>query len=172
MKKVLLLMVAVLMISSVAMSAPHYGVYSDCSGSSCQLAAGFSSTNALVEKFSTGTTGCRLKVDFSTAPGTAFFSFVTPFVPIGQLNSDLSLGYGGCFSGTTCLGTIVASWGASGFVTVTASDGYPNIIYTDCSFAELVGHGGTANIGSTTGGCNEPNATQPSTWGQVKSLYR
>jgi hypothetical protein len=168
MKKVLLLMVAVLMISSVAMSAPHYGVYSDCSGSSCSLVAGFTQTIALVEKFSTGTTGCRLKVAFPA--GTNFFGFTTPYVPIGTLTSDLSLGYGVCLTGTNCLGTIAAIL-APGTAQVLAADTFANIIYTDCSFGELIGHGGTAYIGGT-GDCNEPNATQPSTWGQVKALYR
>jgi len=169
MKKVLLLMVAVLMISSVAMSAPHYGVYSDCSGSSCLLAPGFTQSAALVEKFSTGTTGCRLKVVLP--PGSNFFGFTTSYVPIGNLTSDLSLGYGSCLNGTTCLGTIAAIL-APGTIQVTAADTFANIIYTDCSFAELPGHGGTAYVGVVGGDCNEPNATQPSTWGQVKALYR
>jgi hypothetical protein len=168
MKKVLLLMVAVLMISSVAMSAPHYGIYSDCSGSSCSLASGFVQGAALVEKFSTGTTGCRLKVVLPA--GSNFFGFTTSYVPIGNLTTDLSLGYGVCLTGTNCLGTIAAIL-APGTITVTAADGFPNIIYTDCSFGELIGHGGTAYVGST-GNCNEPNPTQPSTWGQVKALYR
>ena len=51
MKKVLLLMVAVLMVSSVAM-ADHFGVYADNTGASCSLAVGFQSgtTAAVIEK--------------------------------------------------------------------------------------------------------------------------
>jgi hypothetical protein len=168
MKKVLLLMVAVLMISSVAMATPHYGVYTDCSGSSCALAAGFTQTVAVVEKLSTGTTGSRFKVVLPA--GSNFFGFTTPYVPIGNLTNDLSLGYGVCLTGTNCLGTIAGIL-APGVITVQASDGFPNIIYTDCSFGEFPGHGGTAYVGSA-GDCNEPNAAQPSTWGQVKALYR
>ena len=104
MKKVLLLMVAVLMVSSVAMATPHYGVYTDCTGTSCALAAGFTQTVAVVEKFSVGTSGARFKVTLPA--GSSFFGFSTGFVPLGNLTTDLSLGYGGCFSGTTCLGTI------------------------------------------------------------------
>jgi hypothetical protein len=111
-------------------------------------------------------------MDLSGAPGTSFFAFNTPYVPIGNLTNDLSLGYGVCLTGTNSLGTVVASWGASGTVAITAADGFPDIIYTDCSFGELPGHGGTAYVGSSAGDCNEPNPTQPSTWGQVKALYR
>jgi hypothetical protein len=167
MKKILLLMVSALLISSVAMATPHYGVYSDCTGTSCSIAAGFTSTTALVEKFSTGTTGCRLKVTFPA--GTTFFAFTSPFVPIGNLTTDLSLGYGACLTGTTCLGTITAIL-APGTISVVAADGFNCIIYTDCSFGEYCGHGGTAYVG-TTGNCNEV-PTHPSTWGQVKALYR
>jgi hypothetical protein len=173
MKKVLLLMVSALMISSVAMATPHFGLYSDCSGTSCVLAGGFTTTNALVEKFAVGTTGCRLKVDMSLAAvGSSIFAFTTPFVPIGNISNDLSLGYGLCIDGTVCLGTLVMSFGVgNSTVSVTKADGFPYIIYTDCAFGEYEGHGGTAYVGNA-GDCQEPNPTQPSTWGQVKALYR
>jgi len=167
MKKVLLLMVAVLMVSSVAMATPHYGVYTDCTGTSCALAPGFTQTAAVVEKFSTGTSGARFKVTLPA--GSSFFGFATPFVPLGNLLTDLSLGYGGCFTGTTCLGTIAGIL-SPGNIAVLPSDGFTNIVYTDCSFAEHNGHGGVAYVGST-GDCGEV-ATKPSTWGQVKALYK
>jgi hypothetical protein len=167
MKKVLLLMVAALMISSVAM-ANHFGVYVDGTGSSCELgAAGFNSTATVCEKFSIGSTGCRFKV--TLPPGSNFFSFSTTLVPIGVLTSDLSLGYGQCLNGTIPLGQIVAVL-APGTMTVSAADGFPNIIYTDCSFGEYPGTGGNAYVAGT-GPCGEI-ATEQSTWGSVKALYR
>jgi len=166
MKKVLLLTVAALMISSVAM-ASHFGVYTDGTGSSCLLAPGFTSTVTVCEKFSLGSTGSRFKVTLPA--GSSFFSFNTTFVPIGVLTSDLSLGYGQCLNGTIALGQIVAILNA-GQIDVLAADAFATIIFTDCSFGEYPATGGQAWVG-TTGPCNEV-ATENSTWGSVKALYR
>ena len=172
MKKVLLLMVAVLMISSVAMSAEHIGVYTDGTGTVCALgniAGQFSPSATVVEKSTTGSTGCRFKVTFP--PGTSFFGFNTPWVPIGAINSDLSLAYGSCITGNITLGTINAIYGA-GTGTIGPADLFASIIYTDCSFGEYPATGGYFYVNGT-GICEDPGvATEPSTWGQVKALYR
>jgi len=171
MKKVLLLMVAVLMVSSVAMADEHIGVYTDGTGSSCALgniAGQFNPTATVVQRTTTGATGSRFKVTFPV--GTAFFGFNTPFVPVGALNTDLSLGYGTCISGTIVLGTINAIYGA-GTGTLEKADLQAKIIYTDCNFGEYEATGGFFYVNST-GPCEQIIATEPSTWGQVKSLYR
>jgi hypothetical protein len=169
MKKVLLLMVAVLMVSSVAM-ADHFGVYSDDTGSSCVIATGFIPTATVIHKFTVGGTGARFAVDLPA--GSSFFGFNTPFVPIGVLTSDLSLGYGQCLIGSIPLGTITAIY-APGLIKVRAADAFPNIIYTDCSFGEYPASGGQAWAGTPPQdfSCAEV-ATQESTWGNVKALYR
>ena len=170
MKKVLLLMVAVLMISSVAM-AEHIGVYADNTGTSCSLTPGFQSgtTAAIIEKFSTGTTGSRFKVTLPA--GSSFFSFSSPYTPVGGLTTDLSLGYGQCLNGTVVLGNIIAILGA-GSGAVLAADLQPNIIYTNCLFAELPASGGTYTVGAPDPDACKEVATEPTTWGQVKALYR
>jgi hypothetical protein len=165
MRKLLLFVVAGLMISSAAM-ADNISVYSDCTGASCELAVGFTSTVAVVHKFTTGATGVRFK---ATLPdGSSFFSFSTSYVPLGSLTSDLSVGYGQCLVGTICVGNIVAILNP-GTLSTTAADGFTTIIYTDCVFAEKPAFGGDAYVG-TTGQC--PLPTQQSTWGSVKALYR
>jgi hypothetical protein len=167
MKKVLLLMGAVLCIASVSM-ADHIGVYSDASGASCALGApGFLQPH-VIHKMSAGTTGSRFKVVLP--PGTTFFGFNTPYTPVGAIQSDISLGYGVCLMGSNSIGTIAANW-APGVVSVMAADLQPTILYTDCDAAEKVATGGLAYVG-TTGDCLEPSATEKSTWGQVKALYR
>lgn len=174
MKKVLLLMVAALLISSVAM-ADHFGVYTDATGSSCVFTGAgyplFTSSAAVIEKFSAGTTGCRFKVDFPGA--NDFLAFNTPYVPIGQLNHDLSLAYGQCLNGDVVLGSIIANL-SQGVGNIIPAEGFTNIIYTDCNFGEINATGGSFYVGvvDPTGNCNLPNAVQPSTWGQVKALYR
>jgi len=166
MKKVLLLMVAVLMVSSVAM-ADHIGVYSDANGSSCTLTAGFVQFSYVLDKFSLGTSGCRFAVNMG--PNT-FVGFTTPYPAIGSgLTSDLSLAFGVCFNGTIQLGTLAAVW-VGGTAQVIPAQGFANILVTDCTAAAHNATGGTAYVG-VTGNCNEV-ATEPSTWGQVKALYR
>src|SRR5258705_13807935 len=112
MKKVLLLMVAVLMISSVAM-ADHFGIYTDATGSSCALAPSpFNPGVTVIEKFSLGSTGCRFKV--VPGAGNGIFGFNTPWVPVGDIQHDISLAYGSCQTGSVVLGTMLMSIGAGG----------------------------------------------------------
>jgi len=170
MKRLLLLISGLLVISSPAW-ADQIGVFSDGTGSSCNLgniAGQFSPTATVMHKFTTGATGSRFKVTFPA--GTAFFGFNTPYVPVGALNTDLSLGYGQCLSGSIVLGTINAIYGA-GQGQVEKADLQPIILYTDCLFAELEATGGFFYVGGT-GACGPTTPVEPSTWGSVKALYR
>jgi hypothetical protein len=166
MKKVLLLTLAVLMISSVAM-ADHIGVYTDASGSSCLIAPGSSSVT-IVHKFSLGTTLSRWKIVL--APGSTFFAFNSPYPAIGTATSDISVAYGSCMTGSFSIGQVFGAY-SSGEITIVAADGQPYIIYANCDFAELPASGGSAWSGGATGDCHEV-ATEQSTWGSVKALYR
>lgn len=173
MKKVLLLMVAVLMISSVAM-ADHIGLYNDGAGTTCLIAPGghFSGTDCFViEKFTTGSTGSRFKINFPA--GSAVFAF-TPagaFSALGTATSDLSVGYGGCQTGTIVVGNLVCNLTA-GTGAVVAADLQTDVLYTDCGFTQKVATGGTFTIGASgPAPCGEV-ATEPTTWGSVKALYR
>jgi len=168
MKKVLLLMLAVLMISSAAM-AEHIGLFSDSNGTNCTLAAGFNPNVYVVESSLGGTTGSRFKV--TPGAGNSILAFNTTYVPIGNISNDLSLAYGQCLSGQVVLGTILMSLAGPGNLEVVAADAFPTIIYTNCLFGEFPATGGKAYV-TVTGDCAFPIATQPSTWGQVKSLYR
>jgi len=169
MKKLLLLTISLLMISSAAL-ADHIGVFSDATGTSCDLgAAGVFNPNAtVIHKFTAGATGSRFKVTFPA--GTAFFGFNTPYVPVGALNSDLSLGYGQCLNGSIVLGTINAIYGA-GVGQVEKADLQSIILYTNCLFAELPATGGPFTVASGWNICAE-TPVEPSTWGSVKALYR
>ena len=168
MKKVLLLMLAVLMISSAAM-AEHIGLFSDTNGTDCKLAAGFNPNVYVVESSLGGTTGSRFKV--TPGAGNSILAFNTTYVPIGNISNDLSLAYGQCLTGQVVLGSILMSLAGPGSLEVVAADAFPTIIYTNCLFGEFPATGGKAYVG-VVGDCAFPIATQPSTWGQVKSLYR
>lgn len=165
MKKVLLLTLAVLMISSVAM-ADHIGVYSDCTGSSCLIAPGANSV-AVVHKFSLGTTLSRWKIDMGSS---TFFAFNSPYPAIGSATTDISVAYGSCLMGSNCIGTVFGNF-AAGELKIVAADGQPYVLWADCNFGEHEGTGGSAWANGATGDCREV-ATESSTWGSVKALYR
>jgi hypothetical protein len=62
---------------------------------------------------------------------------------------------------------------------VVAHNVYPQfpLQYVDCAFAEFPATAGQGVTINPDGSCpcgqlNQPLATEPSTWGQVKSLYR
>lgn len=178
MKRALLLTVCALMISGVSM-ADHIGVYSDATGQSCNLgniAGQFSTSVTIVHKFASGATGSRFKVSFP--PGTSFFTFNTPYVDVGSLTTDLSLGYEQCLSGCIVLGTLVCIYGV-GDILIQPGDLQASVLYVDCSFTEKPATGGSAGV-NKPGDCfddNDPNfgctvAVEPSTWGSVKALYR
>lgn len=175
MKKVLLLVAAALMVASVAIATPdHISVYTDNTGASCNLAAGFSATATVLYQGFTpgGSTGARFKV-VPPAGGSVIFSFQTTYVTIGTITNDLSIAYGGCVEGTFPIGTLLAQWAPGNGGAVVAADGFPGILMTDCQFGEYPATGGTFCVASPSECfCTPPVANEPSTWGKVKSLYR
>jgi hypothetical protein len=184
MKRFGLLVLLILAISVPAFAQGPYpdgatgdiSAYADAEGTSCAL----TSTGGLmqvfiVHKFSDGggATGCRFKVTLPA--GMTSFGFNTTFVPIGDVLSDLSLAYGICIESTTSLGSVNAFSAAAppvcSYVSVVAADNFSDPITTDCVFGEYKVETGQGIV-NDDGSCACNIATQPSTWGKVKSLYR
>jgi hypothetical protein len=167
MKTVLLLTISLLLVASVAM-ADNIGVYSDETGSSCDLAPGFSNNAAtLIHQYSAGATGSHFKVKFPA--GSSFFAFNSPIVSVGNLNTGVSLSYGECLNTPIVLGTITAIL-AVGTVEVLPADGFAHVYVTDCSLTERPSTASKAYVG-VTGDCGIL-AAESATWGKVKALYR
>jgi hypothetical protein len=165
-----MLLTMMLVAAAGASRADHIAVYSDATGSVCNLPAGFSANGTVIHKFSIGATSSRFKLDLSLAPGSVVFSFNTPYVPVGDLVHDISIGYGQCLTGNIVLGTIVAVF-QPGAISIVSAEGYPLILYTDCLFEERPATGGHTSIAGDGHGCDY-DAVETSTWGKVKSLYR
>jgi len=170
MKKVLMLMASVLMVANVAM-ADHIGVYGDQTGTSCDLAS-FGSVY-VVHMFSAGTTASRFKVDASASSATV--TFLNPtigFVATGSAATDITVGYGACLTGSgIVIGQLFLGGSPTGCLKVVAAEAFPFVINVDCNFQENQATGGEACFGGIAGHC-PGTPTQPSTWGQVKALYR
>ena len=165
MRRMLLLFVSLLLVSSIAV-ADHIGIFSDATGSSCLLPAGFTTTCAVVHRYSLGATASRWYIDSSSLIG-AVFAFSTSYTTTGSFDNILSVGYGTCLTGTFPLGTLIMAT-TSGWLSIK---GFPGVIYTDCNLVEHSATAGRACVGCGADPC-PILAAEPSTWGRVKSLYR
>ena len=162
--------------NAFATAVGDISAYADDQGNSCNIAtpAGLV-TVYVVHKFSDGgsATGCRFKVTYPA--GLTYLAFNQNYTPIGNITTDLSLGYGVCISTTSSLGSILFSSGgavaACSHISVVAADNFPNPIATDCSFGEYTVKTGTG-IANADGTCQCNVATEPTSWGKVKALYR
>jgi len=172
----------------LALAAPAYAIngvgdvdiYADDQGNSCEISAPGNPNPFnvyLVHKFLPGeaATAIRIKVVFPT--GMTFFAFnpTPPFVPVGQLTSDYSLGYGTCINTTTNLGAALVQAPTAvadcSYISVLTSDALPEALAVDCNFVEFVVGVGQAIVNPVPG-CNCNIATEPTSWGRVKALYR
>jgi hypothetical protein len=177
---------ALMVLVVLALAAPAFAgigtlaMYADDQGSSCNVtdAPGLVHTYILhVLGPADGSTGTRFSV---TGPvGWTFVTLVTTFVPVGNAATDISLGYGGCQPGP--LGLLVGDclWSSTGsavapcsYVTITPSQVTLFVDATDCNFAELHMPKPGQAIVNPDQSCQCNIAVKPSTWGQVKALYR
>ena len=108
---------------------------------------------------------------------------VTPYTSVGNF-VDFSVGFGTCLTPPAVIATLqylATSQSPCGTIRIVAPQGFASPFYNDCLFNELplqsrhMTVNGVYGIpeGSDYPECFcPPSATQPSTWGQIKSLYR
>lgn len=169
MKRILLLAVSMMSLANAAM-ADQIGIYNDATGSSCQIATGFNPNVVIIHKLSLGTTGSRFKMVFS--PGSTFFNFATPFTTIGSLTTDLEVQYGQCLTGSFVVGYVVAVF-QPGTLEIAPADGAEGyVIAYNCVPVQRYAYTNSACVGGVGNCCSTPVATEPTTWGAVKALYR
>jgi len=169
MRRILLLAISLVMIASAAF-ASHIAIFSDATGSICNLASGFSTGATILHKFSAGSVGSRFRVDLSLCPGSTILEFNSPYLTTGTITSDESVAYGQCLSGSIVVGTLTALW-FPGAVSIVPAAGFPDIIDVQCDLVEVPATGGHTSIDGDGHGCDE-DAVEPSTWSSVKALYR
>ncbi len=180
--------IALLAVCLVALAAPAFAqinpqvgdisMYSDDQGSNCNITAnggGAFLQPYMIQKFSNGggCTGIRFKITVPT--GMSIVGFSTQYVPVGSVAGDLSIAYGICQSTQFVVGQLqVLSLTASpacSYVSVVAADNFANPIATDCLFGEYPIKTGQAIV-NADGSCPCSVATEPTSWGKVKALYR
>ena len=170
--KTVLLITFLLMAANVAL-ADTFVIADDSSGSSCQLhynPACFTceySQYFILHKFSTGATGCLLKLEL--APGSTVYEVQNSPGSHGIDTAGTYISYGGpCAGGTIALVTFGAVLGP-GEQKVVAAVGEASPVYYDCIGNPHAATGDTSYY-QVPGPCTV--ATEPSTWGAVKALYR
>lgn len=167
MKRLLIFALALLLCASSAF-ADYISIYTDASGSSCLLSPGFSTNTTVIHKYSVGATGARFGI--SAPAGSTLFGFQCNYCPVPVAGfDDIVIGYGACRTGPIVLGTLVAILNY-GNVSVVPPAGSNFVLYTDCNYVEGPATGGSAIVGGSYDPCIL--ATEPTTWGGVKALYR
>ena len=176
MKRPLLLTIASLFIANAAL-ADHIGIYSDVTGSSCNLSgAAYTETTAIIHKFAVGASASRFRVDHSAATGIIIVGLAVPnpSVPVGSIETDMEVIYGSCRTGSVLVGNLQILWlsGPAGTLSVVKPQLFPTVTWFDCANLDHAATGGHATIGGSNSNCGEPTPVEASTWGLVKALYR
>jgi hypothetical protein len=165
--KKLLLLCACLMALTTTARAEYIVIYADQAGTQCSLAYAISAPVYVFDYFGYSASGAKFRFDTTNAPGTTLLWFTSPYSFTGDANSLISMDYGGCVSAqgpAFMIGTLYLN-AACGSLAVT------DVTLIDCQHQETTGnYGWFLNIcGPPT--C-PPDASERSTWGSVKSLYR
>lgn len=178
MKKVLILAMGVILAANVAF-ADHVGIYAEETGNTCTkaLTTPYAPFNVyVIHKFTAGTTGIRFKVaDTSTLyQGTAS----TAYAILGTSPyTGVSVAYGSCKVGQVLTYTLQFLWFAQpitcGKLEVVNDPLVTSITSTGCDYVDRVATGGQFffNPNGTCVNCNEV-ATEATTWGTIKALYK
>jgi len=180
MKKVLLLTMALLVVSSMAFAQAGYlGIYDTPDGGNCDLVnIPVNVATFYVVHHATVSTGAQWMAENLNPSLLLLTSAVNPaFVSVGDPATGVSVGYGGCLRGPihvytltyfnqafeTCipLSIVADPLAISGKIEVY-----------DCAFNMHVANGETSYLnGDGSCPCLIPLPTEETSWGRVKALY-
>ena len=184
MKKALTLTLAIMVCAGGAM-ADAIGVYSDQTAVDCALRTLVpppgSNSMYLIHRFNNdGAAAIQFKVNDST--GLFAASQTTEFLTLGTWNTDLSVSYGGCMVGDITVMTLNFLWfgtpitGCNNRLDVVAAPTSPlsgEIATVECDFETVTpAFGFSGVVTQPESVCCPTTATEESTWGGVKALYR
>ena len=180
MKKILMLSFAMLMVAGLAM-ADDIGIFTDqIGGDNCT----FNPTAPapfdvwVVHRSPAGATGSVFKLTNNTAYALSASPASVNYLTIGGAFTDISVAYAACLAGSVPVLKVSGfafpvPHPPCGLLTVGAAPSQAAVISVDCNFAEIPASGGRMVFNpDVTCPCVQPNATEESTWGKVKSLYR
>jgi len=171
---------AVLLVAAapgIALSDYRLALYSDSALSDCTLDDYAPRIMSIyVAETSHEATGVRFRIAASPGFTGVWVSETTPFFKLGDSQTDLSIGFGQCLDGHFLVLTMTYQlFGTSTCSTLSIGPppGFPVPLCTSCVFHEVSCAPPGALHVNCQGGVNcNPVATEPTTWGKVKALYR
>jgi hypothetical protein len=165
--------------------AARVDVYADMAKSACSLSdVGIYPPVLFVYYFFNGPDTGTLVRFRATKPASwtnaTWAGDTSPDIAIGSTQSDWSAAFGACLHTPVYVGktayVIAGAGGQTACATITAQAplGGFEFVWVDCNFAEfpLVSGSSVAINPNASCPCQLPVATQPTSWGRVKSLYR
>ena len=181
MKKFVLTVSALALFASPAFAqtgAP--GLFADNQGLACNITVPVGSplTVYVVHKSPSGATGSVWRLSAPTGP-TFFYNGGSVgnanILSIGDPVSGISLAYGGCINGDFLIYSLnffaTAPVAPCTYMRLVEDPTQPAPISVDCNFAEVPVVAGQGILNATVA-CDCDVATESTTWGKVKSLYR
>jgi len=185
-----LLVLSLLLVTNPAPSGYNIGLYADVAGTECALTEVLYVTNTIYVVFNGGSAkSAELRVVNNwPSPLLGPIDWApNPF--LGDPYTGIYVSFGGCKSGPYLLGTLsfipisaTPKCAATLEVVASSSDPYATVEVVDCDdqVQAAVGrilyiNGGwyIADDGSKSCDCfSDPIATEPTTWGRIKSLYQ
>jgi len=156
-------------------------VYADINHTTCALYDNVQPPVVYVYYFLSGATGAT-GVEFAAVKpacwtGATWVGDSTPYVSIGRSQTDWAIGFQGCRQGTIFVGTsayVVSGTGTPCCQVRAHISADQHFDYADCTFTVLplmTGTSVTINPNASCA-CQQPLATEATSWGRVKSLYR
>jgi len=147
----------------------------------------------VLHTFSLGAIASRFRIMNGPGATLTYLSETHPFAStIGDTQTGVSICYGGCFSGEHLIATVTyMGYGTSGLCSKLLVVPHPlsqTVEAINCNFDPVPTYVQDLAINTATGTCGcplvhsfpgaaqaftcDPVATQPTTWGSVKALYR
>jgi hypothetical protein len=151
-------------------------IYSDAALTECTLTDTAPTTaHIYVADYSwSGATGAQFRIAASEGFTGVWLGETSPFITIGTSPTSVSVGYGSCVVGTfLVLKMTFQLFGTSTCSTLSVAPAveFAAPICTYCFFGEYPCDGFDDLHVNCSGNCG-PVATEPATWGKIKSLYR
>jgi hypothetical protein len=176
-ERLALALIAGLLAAPVLAFGNGFSIYSDATLTNCTLSddANGTSTVYVVHDSNAGATGVRFRIAGSAGFTGVWLSESTPYFKVGNSQTDISIGFSCLFGSFPVLMVTYQLFGTSTCSTleIAGPQGFTVPICQQCQFDEhpcLNSHVLHVNCDGSID-CN-PTATESTTWGGVKALYR
>lgn len=168
-----------LTVAAPAMAVQDIGIFADAAGTSCEIADPGGNVQVKVYIVQTSpvqpVVGSAWKLEWDAGMSMDYVSDDTsPYSKVGDAVNGVSIFYFTCTAGTFVIDTVTfLSHGTSAPCSYMRLGPHPtqNRVIIQCNFAGTPFHGGEGIV-NPNDNCHCTLATEPTTWGRVKSLYR